>query len=106
MPKPTHHVFVCVNERPEGGRACCAGRGARDIVNALRAAVAKRPGLWGTVQVTPSHCLGPCFEGPNAVVYPDAVWYEGLTVADVEELVEEHLVAGRPLARRVRQDEP
>lgn len=43
--------------------------------------------------VTPCGCLGPCFDGPNAVVYPDAVWYGGLTAADAAGLVE-HLLHG------------
>jgi (2Fe-2S) ferredoxin len=45
------------------------------------------------VFVTPCGCLGPCFDGPNAVVYPDGVWYGGLAEEDAEALVE-HLLAG------------
>lgn len=45
------------------------------------------------VLVTPCGCLGPCFDGPNAVVYPDGVWYGNLTVEDADAIVE-HLVSG------------
>ncbi len=58
-------------------------------------------GLGADVAVTTSGCLGPCFEGPNVVVYPDAVWYQGVTVDDVPELVE-HL-AGGPVVERLRR---
>jgi (2Fe-2S) ferredoxin len=33
------------------------------------------------------------------VVYPESVWYVGLTAADVPEIVERHLVGGSPVAR-------
>ena len=50
--------------------------------------------------VTPCGCLGPCFDGPNAVVYPDGVWYAGLAADDAPGLVE-HLVDGVVLAAKV-----
>jgi (2Fe-2S) ferredoxin len=42
-------------------------------------------------------CNQPGVGGPVLVVYPDGVWYDGLTVADVPRFVEEQLIAGRPL---------
>lgn len=45
------------------------------------------------VLVTSCGCLGPCFDGPNAVVYPDGVWYGGLTVDDADAIAN-HLVDG------------
>lgn len=45
------------------------------------------------VLVTPCGCLGPCFDGPNAVVYPDGIWYGGLTVDDADAIAR-HLVDG------------
>jgi len=45
------------------------------------------------VMVTSCGCLGPCFDGPNAVVYPDGVWYGDLAAADAHAIVE-HLVNG------------
>lgn len=47
------------------------------------------------VLVTPCGCLGPCFDGPTAVVYPDGVWYGALTPDDAAGLVE-HLIEGIP----------
>ncbi|MDX9975969.1 MAG: NADH-quinone oxidoreductase subunit NuoF, partial [FCB group bacterium] len=43
--------------------------------------------------------LGPCAVGPVAVVYPDGVFYQGIKPEDADELVQEHLLKGRPLAR-------
>lgn len=52
------------------------------------------------VLVTPCGCLGPCFDGPNAVVYPDGVWYAALEVEDAGQLTQ-HLIGGAPLAAKV-----
>ncbi|MEO8705936.1 MAG: (2Fe-2S) ferredoxin domain-containing protein [Kofleriaceae bacterium] len=51
------------------------------------------------VLVTPCGCLGPCFDGPNAVVYPDGDWYAGLDETDAPGLVE-HLIHGVRGAKR------
>ena len=52
------------------------------------------------VLVTPTGCLGPCFDGPNAVVYPDGVWYGDLTEDDAPRLVE-HLINGTLIGEKV-----
>jgi (2Fe-2S) ferredoxin len=41
------------------------------------------------VAVTGTMCLGPCFDGPNAVVYPDGTWHTEVTAEDAERLVRE-----------------
>ena len=96
---PPRHVFVCLNERPVGGKPSCGAAGRAELFSALQRAVGARPELWGRVAVTSCGCLGPCFEGPTLVVYPDAVWYAGVGAADAEEIVERHLVGGQPVER-------
>ena len=39
------------------------------------------------------------YEGPTLVVYPEGVWYTYLDEADIDEIIDEHLVQGRPVAR-------
>jgi len=51
------------------------------------------------IAITYSGCLGPCDQGPNVVVYPEAVLYSGVTVADVPVIFEEHLLGGTPVER-------
>lgn len=99
MSRFRRHVFVCTNKRPPGGRPSCGAGCAPAVCTALQHAVATNPELCNVVAVTPCGCLGPCFEGPNLVIYPEGVWYAGVTVADIPELVTSHLVAGIPLAR-------
>lgn len=56
----------------------------------------------GDALVTNCGCLGPCFDGPNAVVYPDGVWYAGLEPDDAAGLAD-HLAVGRVLAEKLSQ---
>jgi (2Fe-2S) ferredoxin len=99
MPDWKHHVFVCTNKRPPGHpKGSCADRGCADVLTALADAVERRE-LFETVKVNSSNCLGPCRQGPTMVVYPENVWYAGVTAADVAEIVDAHFVGGRPVER-------
>src|SRR5262245_60567581 len=93
------HLFVCSNERPVGGKPSCGARGAAEVLAALQRELGADPALWGRVAVTPCGCLGPCFEGPTVVVYPDAVWYRGVTPDDAAEIVDRHLRRREPVER-------
>lgn len=86
------HVFVCV----AGGT--CPTQGGEAAHAALKDLAKRRLGP-AAVRVNKSGCLGQCGHGPMAVVYPDNVWYAGVTAADAQEIVEEHLVHGRPVGR-------
>ncbi len=98
-----HHVFVCENRRPDGDpRGCCAAKGGEAIRAALKEEIARR-GLKRDVRANSSGCLDACPDGPAIVVYPEGVWYGGVRVEDVPEIVESHLVKGVPVERlRIR----
>jgi (2Fe-2S) ferredoxin len=93
------HFFVCTNQRPAGGKPSCGERGAQKIVAGLQAGLAQEPELCDQVSVIATACLGPCFEGPMLVVYPEGTWYCGVTIEDVPELVRAHLQGGQPVQR-------
>ena len=95
-----YHVFVCDQHKPEGAPSCPANGGGA-VLEAFRHEVASQ-GLEDDVQITACGSLGLCESGPNAVVYPEGVWYGHLTAADIPELVEEHFVNGHPLQRLSR----
>jgi (2Fe-2S) ferredoxin len=93
------HVFVCTNTRPEGGKPACAARGGTELTAALQRGVATDPDLVGTVAVTPCGCLGPCFDGPNLVIYPEGEWLAGMSADDAPDLLA-YLRGGPPLLER------
>jgi len=62
-------------------------------------AKAKSVGLEGVVRINEAGCLDQCEHGVTVVVYPEAVWYGFVTLADVDEIVETHLLAGTPVGR-------
>jgi (2Fe-2S) ferredoxin len=101
-----HHVFVCENRRPaDDPRGSCGSKGSEEIRGALKDELARR-GLKGTVRANAAGCLDACADGPSIVVYPEGVWYGHVSPADVPEIVEEHLVNGRPVERlRMRKHE-
>lgn len=91
------HVYVCTQEKPQGLPSCTVS-GSAAVLDALRGEV-MRAGLDDEVQVTTCGSLGLCTRGPNLVVYPEGVWYSGVRVEDVGEIVAEHFRGGRPVAR-------
>ena len=95
------HFFVCVMDRPPTGKPSCAQRGSSDVFGALQAGLGGRPELWEKIAISSVGCLGPCFEGPNFVVYPEGVWYAGVKEEDVDEIVESHMVGGVPVDRLI-----
>jgi (2Fe-2S) ferredoxin len=92
------HLFVCTHDRASGKPACGLGV-AVELMARVQTELIRRGAT--DAMVTPCGCLGPCFDGPNAVIYPDGVWYEGLTADDAGGLVD-HLVDGTVLTARRR----
>ena len=99
MPPYEHHFFVCVNERPaKHRRGCCASKNGEEIRARLKLMLQKS-GLAWKVRINSAGCLDECERGVAIVVYPEGVWYGGVTLDDVEELFESHVVNGRPVER-------
>lgn len=53
----------------------------------------------GQVRVNVAGCLGRCNEGPTIVVYPEGIWYTYHSQADIDEILQEHVIHGRPVTR-------
>ena len=97
-----YHVYACQQEKP-GNAPCCAARGSAAVLDALRKELAAQ-GLMGEVQLTTCGSIGMCERGPNLIVYPEGVWYSGVQVSDVPELVREHFKKGNVVERLANRD--
>lgn len=99
MAKFQHHVFVCVNQRkPDDPKGCCANRGGADVAEAFKEKLYAK-GFKRVVRPNKAMCLDQCAHGVVVVVYPEQVWYGHVTVADVDEIIEQHIVGGKPVER-------
>jgi (2Fe-2S) ferredoxin/SAM-dependent methyltransferase len=99
-----YHVFICDQKKAEGV-PCCNASGSERVIDALRRELGARR-MMDEVQVTVCGSLGVCERGPNMVVYPEGIWYSGLTPQDVSEIVEKHFQQGQAVERLVNRDPP
>ena len=106
MPTYQRHVFVCVNERPPGNpKGCCKEKGAELVRDELKKRL-HAIGLKGVVRANNAGCLDQCENGVTVVVYPEQVWYGHVTVADIPELIDRHILRGEFVERLMLPDQP
>jgi (2Fe-2S) ferredoxin len=77
-------------------KGTCHTRGGVALVRKLMQELDERE-LASEVAVSATSCHAICDKGPIVVVYPDAVWYGGVTEEGLETIVEEHLEGGKPV---------
>lgn len=82
-----NHILVC------GGTGCTSGDSPK-ILELFEQKI-KEAGLEGDVKVIRTGCFGLCACGPVVVVYPEGAFYQHIKPADVEEIVNEHIIKGR-----------
>ena len=91
------HIFVCINERTaEDPRGYCAAVGGFEVAVKMKIAAYER-GLKRVVRVNKAGCLDQCARGVTCVVYPENVWYGGVTVDDDQVGVLAGLQAAHPV---------
>ena len=86
-----------------GGTGCTAS-GSKNVQDAMQKALEEK-GLQDEIRIVETGCFGLCALGPIMIIYPEGVFYSNVTVDDVPEIVEEHLLKGRIVQRLVHTDE-
>lgn len=90
------HLLVC------GGTACKSTQ-SQILTEHLRNEIGKQ-GLSDFAQVVATGCFGFCEKGPVVKVIPDNTFYTQVKPEDAKDIVEEHIVKGRKVARLLYKD--
>ncbi len=105
--KPTiqaydRYVLVCVGDR-------CAGEGGgQAFYDELKAKLKQVSADNVSIKLKRSRvtCFGVCKAGPLLSVQPDGVWYYDIDSEKLDRIIEEHLIAGRPVTEWVFHQSP
>jgi len=81
------HVLIC-------GGTGCASSGSLTFEDKFTAAMEKHD-LNKEVKLVKTGCFGLCEAGPIVVVYPEGAFYSRVEDADIDRIVDEHLLKGR-----------
>ncbi|MDO4543524.1 MAG: NADH-quinone oxidoreductase subunit NuoF [Clostridia bacterium] len=90
------HILICAGTG-------CSSSGSVAIGDALEEQLALK-GLSDEVKVVRTGCFGLCALGPVMIVYPEGTFYSRVTIDDVPEIVEEHMLKGRVVDRLVYKE--
>jgi (2Fe-2S) ferredoxin len=93
------HVFMCTNQKAPG-KKCCATSGGSEFFDYMKSQLLEL-GMHGheKVRMTKSGCLGRCGLGPCIVIYPEGLWYTYASFADIDEIINSYLLAGKVVER-------
>lgn len=93
------HIFICINQRAEGAhRQSCGEAHGMEIVDAFKKKL-KEMNLPIKLRAQKAGCLDICDYGQTLVVYPEGVFYVGVELSDVDEIINEHIVNDRVVER-------
>jgi len=93
------HIFICTNQRAAGAeRRSCGEAHGMEIVDAFKKRL-KEKQLNIKVRAQKAGCLDICDFGQTVAVYPEGVFYTGVELSDVDEIIEEHIIDNKPVER-------
>lgn len=92
------HIFVCTNQRSSGEKRSCGEEHGHRLVAEFKKQLKEKGGKL-KVRSNRAGCLGICDFGPTVVVYPEGIFYVGVNLEDVTEIVESHVLGGVPVKR-------
>ena len=90
------YLLIC------GGTGCHA-TGSLRVKDALEQELAKNA-LQERVEIVETGCNGFCAVGPLMVVQPGDIFYQKIKLTDIPNIVEKHLVGGKPVQELLYKD--
>lgn len=99
MLKFDKHIFICTNQRPpDSPRRCCGEAHGMAIVDAFKKKIKERK-LPIKVRAQRTGCLDVCLYGQTLVVYPEGVFYVGVELEDIDEIIDKHIIGNQHVER-------
>lgn len=93
------HIFICTNQRaPGAARKSCGEAHGMEIVDAFRKKL-KELKLPIKLRAQKAGCLDICDFGQTIAIYPEGVFYVGVELTDVDEIIQEHIINNKPVTR-------
>ncbi|MCX6294581.1 MAG: (2Fe-2S) ferredoxin domain-containing protein [Bacteroidetes bacterium] len=95
------HIFICTNQRAEGAfRKSCGEAHGMEVVDAFKKKL-KALELPIKIRAQKTGCLDICDSGQTIVIYPEGVFYVGVELCDVDEIINEHIINDRIVERLI-----
>jgi len=90
-------IQVCTG----GGCIACGSLNLRDQL----AEKLEERGLSNKFMIKSTGCLGPCSKGPVILMKKSGVFYENVQLADIDLLIDEHLLGGNPVEKLLHRND-
>lgn len=93
------HIFICTNQRATGSpRKSCGESHGLELVDAFKKKL-KEKNIPFPIRAQKSGCLDICDFGQTIAIYPEGIFYVGVELSDVDEIIEEHILNDRVVER-------
>ncbi|WP_054636713.1 ferredoxin [Thalassobacillus sp. C254] len=83
LSETSHHILIC-----NGGS--CMKQGGEEVTLAIREAI-KDLGIDDMVHTTRTRCNGRCEDACVVIVYPEGIWYQGISRQTGKEIITKHI---------------
>ncbi len=102
MPDYKRHVLVCVGDKcTENGEGLALYNELKEKLRTLRLDKGE-----SRIIRSKTTCLGICKSGPLVCVHPDGIWYYNINSDKLDRIIDDHLIAGRPVLEWACHSQP